>query len=157
MPLGPFEAAVLRLLAGNRNPDSFVGGATVLHQSPLSPRTSQDVDVFAATQVELNATPVEPPPAFLILRSGERAGQQYRLARKQILGRDNAEIIIRDPRMSRSHASVEVFGTEYLLRDLSSGNHTYLNNQIIQQPTVMKHGDKIRVGNTEFEFIIKEK
>ena len=118
---------------------------------------SQDVDVFAATQVELNATPVEPPPAFLILRSGERAGQQYRLARKQILGRDNAEIVIRDPRMSRSHASVEVFGTEYLLRDLSSGNHTYLNNQIIQQPTVMKHGDKIRMGNTEFEFSITGK
>ena len=118
---------------------------------------SQDVDVFAATQVELNATPVEPPPAFLILRSGERAGQQYRLARKQILGRDNAEIIIRDPRMSRSHASVEVFGTEYLLRDLSSGNHTYLNNQIIQQPTVMKHSDKIRMGNTEFEFSITGK
>jgi len=118
---------------------------------------SQDVDVFAATQVELKATPVEPPPAFLILRSGERAGQQYRLAMKQILGRDNAEIIIRDPRMSRSHASVEVFGTEYLLRDLSSGNHTYLNNQIIQQPTIMKHGDKIRMGNTEFEFMIKER
>jgi len=59
--------------------------------------------------------------------------------------------------MSRSHASVEVFGTEYLLRDLSSGNHTYLNNQIIQQPTIMKHGDKIRMGNTEFEFMIKER
>jgi hypothetical protein len=33
-------------LARNRNPDSYVGGATVLHQSALSPRASQDVDVF---------------------------------------------------------------------------------------------------------------
>ena len=32
MPLGPFESEVLHLLAGNRNPDSYVGGATVLHQ-----------------------------------------------------------------------------------------------------------------------------
>jgi len=118
---------------------------------------SQDVDVFAATQAEINAAPIKPPCAVLTLMSGERAGQQYKLSKKQVIGRDNAEIIIRDPRMSRSHASIEVFGTEYLLRDLSSANHTYVNNEMIQQPTIMKHGDKIRVGNTEFEFIIKEK
>ena len=46
MPLGPFEREVLRLIAVNRNPDSFVAGATVLHQSPASPRSSQDVDIF---------------------------------------------------------------------------------------------------------------
>ena len=46
MPLGDFEAAVLRLLARNRNPDSYVAGPTVLHQNPDSPRSSQDVDVF---------------------------------------------------------------------------------------------------------------
>ncbi len=46
MPLGDFEREVLRLLAANRNPDSFVGGATVLHQQPDSPRRSEDVDVF---------------------------------------------------------------------------------------------------------------
>jgi hypothetical protein len=38
MPLGDFEREVLRVLAANRNPDSFVGGATVLHQAPDSPR-----------------------------------------------------------------------------------------------------------------------
>lgn len=46
MPLGDFERDVLRLLAANRNPDSYVGGATVLNQNPASPRTSKDVDVF---------------------------------------------------------------------------------------------------------------
>lgn len=63
MPLGEFEAEVLRLLARNRNPDSYVGGATVLHQTPLSPRASQDVDIFhdeaaavmAASEVDLTA------------------------------------------------------------------------------------------------------
>lgn len=34
MPLGDFEREVLRLLAANRNPDSFVAGATVRHRSP---------------------------------------------------------------------------------------------------------------------------
>jgi hypothetical protein len=46
MPLGNFEREVLRVLAANRNPDSFTGGATVLHQAADSPRRSQDVDVF---------------------------------------------------------------------------------------------------------------
>ena len=46
MPLGAFETEVLRLLAAQRSPDSFVGGATVLHQSASSPRASKDVDLF---------------------------------------------------------------------------------------------------------------
>jgi hypothetical protein len=46
MPLGSFEREVLRTVAANRNPDSFIGGATVLLQSPNSPRSSQDVDIF---------------------------------------------------------------------------------------------------------------
>lgn len=46
MPLGDFEREVLRLLAANRNPDSFVGGATVLHQGADTPRRSEDVDIF---------------------------------------------------------------------------------------------------------------
>lgn len=46
MPLGNFEREILRLLAGQRNPDSYVGGATVLHQSSDSPRSSEDVDLF---------------------------------------------------------------------------------------------------------------
>jgi hypothetical protein len=49
MPLGTFEREVLRLLAANRNPDSYVAGATVLNQNPGSPRTSKDVDLFHDT------------------------------------------------------------------------------------------------------------
>src|SRR4051812_5469348 len=46
MPLGQFEREVLSLLSQNRNPDSFVAGATVLHQARNSPRASRDIDVF---------------------------------------------------------------------------------------------------------------
>ena len=46
MPLGDFERQVLRIIAANRNPESYVAGATVLHQSPDSPRASRDVDAF---------------------------------------------------------------------------------------------------------------
>ncbi|MSU61243.1 MAG: hypothetical protein EXS31_02420 [Pedosphaera sp.] len=46
MPLGDFEREVLRVLAANRNPDSFIAGGTVLHQRDDTPRRSEDVDVF---------------------------------------------------------------------------------------------------------------
>ena len=49
MPLGNFEGEVLRLLAANRNPESFVAGATVLHGKQNSPRYSQDIDLFHDT------------------------------------------------------------------------------------------------------------
>ncbi len=55
MPLGDFERQVLRVIAANRNPDSYVAGATVLHQSADSPRASRDVDVFHDTAPSLAA------------------------------------------------------------------------------------------------------
>lgn len=54
MPIGDFEREVLRLIAANRNPDSFVGGATVLNQATGTLRTSEDIDVFHDTQESLN-------------------------------------------------------------------------------------------------------
>jgi hypothetical protein len=53
MPIGDFECEVLRLIAANRNPDSFVGGATVLNQAAGTPRSSEDIDVFHDTQESL--------------------------------------------------------------------------------------------------------
>lgn len=53
MPIGDFEREVLRVIAANRNPDSYLGGATVLHQRPDSPRSSRDVDLFHDTAESL--------------------------------------------------------------------------------------------------------
>ena len=49
MPLGIFERQVLHLLASNRNPESFVAGATVLHRKQTSPRRSLDIALFHDT------------------------------------------------------------------------------------------------------------
>ena len=46
MPLTPIHADLLTRIAGNRNPDSYVAGATVLHLAPDSPRFSEDLDLF---------------------------------------------------------------------------------------------------------------
>lgn len=54
MPIGAFEREILRLLSVNRNPESFVGGATVMLQASDSPRQSEDIDFFHDTQASLN-------------------------------------------------------------------------------------------------------
>lgn len=54
MPIADFEREVLRLLAANRNPDSYVAGATVLNQHQSSPRTSEDLDLFHDTTESLS-------------------------------------------------------------------------------------------------------
>lgn len=49
MPIGDFEREVLQVIAANRNPDSYLAGVSVLHQSSTSPRSSRDLDVFHDT------------------------------------------------------------------------------------------------------------
>ena len=46
MPLTSAQAEVLRRIASNRSPDSYVAGATVLHRDADSPRFSDDIDLF---------------------------------------------------------------------------------------------------------------
>jgi len=70
MPLADFEREVLRCLAANRNPDSFVGGVTVIHQSSASPRASRDVDLFHDSEEAL-ARSVEVDVAALRLAGFE--------------------------------------------------------------------------------------
>ena len=55
MPLGDFEKTLLHLLAVNRNPESYIAGATVFLRREDSHRQSQDIDVFHDTVESLTA------------------------------------------------------------------------------------------------------
>jgi hypothetical protein len=46
VPIGDVQAKVLRCIAANRSPESYLAGATVLHRARGSPRFSQDIDLF---------------------------------------------------------------------------------------------------------------
>jgi hypothetical protein len=87
MPLGDFEREVLRLLAANRNPDSFVGGATVLHQREDSPRASRDVDVFHDTVESLLASIACDTEALHAAGYEVELGRQEATFRRALVGR----------------------------------------------------------------------
>ncbi len=46
MPITAIQAEVLRLIAANRSPESYLAGATVIHRGDDTPRYSRDLDFF---------------------------------------------------------------------------------------------------------------
>ena len=56
--------------------------------------------------------------------------------------------------VSRSHANIITREGKYLVVDTNSTNHTFVNGQMIQSnvETEIHHGDKIQLGNEDFEF-----
>lgn len=46
MPISDIQAKVLKLIASNRSPESYLAGATVIHRDVDTPRFSQDLDFF---------------------------------------------------------------------------------------------------------------
>ncbi len=74
-----------------------------------------------------------------------------------IIGRDDrkCDLAIGDPTVSRKHAIIESCGDEYKIRDLSTKNHTFVNEQTIVagEELALRSGDIIRIGEQEISFI----
>lgn len=71
-------------------------------------------------------------------------GQRFPVNNHSVLGRDSScDITIPGTHLSRRHAELAVKGSKLLIRDLSSSNGTYVNDQRITE-TELKPGDTIR-------------
>jgi len=70
-----------------------------------------------------------------------------------ILGRDPSnQLEVGDPAVSRKHCSVrEVSADIFEVADLDSHNGTFVNGARVSRQ-IIKHGDRIRIGNSEFVF-----
>ncbi|WP_110952914.1 FHA domain-containing protein [Anaerosinus massiliensis] len=69
------------------------------------------------------------------------------------IGRNNEnDIIINDQYVSHYHAQIKRIDSNYILEDLDSINHTYLNNESIVRNEVLKSGDIIKIGLVTFRF-----
>ncbi|MHB8995273.1 MAG: ATP-binding protein [Armatimonadota bacterium] len=89
----------------------------------------------------------------LAILNGDLEGTIYRLEKPTIsLGRrtDNDIILAADPRVSRFHAQLTQRGPEWLLEDLGSANGTFVGQRKIHGPTVVRPGDRFRMGRTWF-------
>lgn len=70
-----------------------------------------------------------------------------------IIGRERAaaNIVLRDPNVSRRHAQITLAGTEWSIEDLNSTNGTLVNNRRITR-CPLRNGDVLTFGLSTFEF-----
>ena len=112
-----------------------------------------------ATLVEGEPEPAPAPSAtggeaaIVLLEEGHEA-RTYQLHKQSVaIGRlPECDIVISDPGASRRHATItREDGGEYVLTDLGSTNGTLVNDEAVQERTLLE-GDRIGIGGSVLEF-----
>lgn len=104
------------------------------------------------------AAPSRPRVAHLVIVGGPETGRLIRLtASETVLGRsEDAAGKIHDPSASQRHAKVLQHDGGYVLVDLGSTNGTFLNDERLEGPVLLTHGDTLRIGKTTLRFLFKD-
>lgn len=66
-------------------------------------------------------------------------------------GEDN-DVMIPESFVSHHHAVIYRHGSQYVVEDLGSRNHTYVNDQILEGRAYIKPGDLVRIGMVTLRF-----
>jgi hypothetical protein len=108
-----------------------------------------------ATGFYTAASVADEEPRLVVERApGHQAGMEYDLGRGAVLGRgDRAEIQLADPFASSRHARIQRQGAVMVLEDLGSTNGTYLNEELLDGPSPLHPGDRVRIGDSEFTYV----
>ena len=96
--------------------------------------------------------------AHLVLLTGDKAGTHYLIKddRMTIIGRDaECQIRLQDPDASRRHAAIQPFGREFYIMDMGSTNGTLINGRQ-EEKRILRHADKITIGQQEFQFLLTD-
>ena len=147
---------------GHRNPPesgfcSSCGGVldrsddhtiTIAKIDPLQDAPGADDDVI------VNVGDLASEVATLIVRNGPQAGDTLTLDGDLTrLGRHpDSEIMLEDITVSRRHAEIARGDGGYVVRDVGSLNGTYLNQERIDDQSVLHHGDELQVGKFRLVF-----
>jgi hypothetical protein len=104
----------------------------------------QDEEDTIAERIEIGLL------GWLIVKEGLRRGQVYRLHSGITIGRDHADILVRDAKISRPHARLTIENDQFVVWDFGTENGTYINGERIRQATPLNENDVIRMGDTVF-------
>jgi serine phosphatase RsbU (regulator of sigma subunit) len=96
-------------------------------------------------------------PALILIKSpgGADAGKAYPLdGDTVVIGRDDdqCQIVIPNSAVSRKHAAITRSQGRFVLEDLNSRNHTYLNNAKVSAPVPLKSEDRVKICDYLFRF-----
>ncbi len=96
---------------------------------------------------------------FLRIESGPARGRGYTLSAGgvYVVGREDGDIRLDDPKASRKHAELGLYGPgAWVVRDLASTNGTWLNGRRITDRARLANGDLLRIGDSEIRFTLIE-
>ncbi|MEY2180852.1 FHA domain-containing protein [Rhodanobacter humi] len=137
------------------------------NRKPMPPRSAgpQGTRLFSAEALRLQAseaTPVSTGRASVnepVLEGvgGELGGRRFsvRPGRQTIGRRGDNNIVIGDSSVSASHAWIMNQQGHYVIMNTLSTNGTFVNDQRVHE-SVLRHGDRIRLGQAEFVFLTRD-
>ncbi len=91
-------------------------------------------------------------PTLHVLQGPDKGRTYETPGEPAVIGRSSDHIHLSDTSSSRRHAQILPKDGQWILEDLNSSNGTFLNGQRVISPTVLKHGDQIKVGSTLLVF-----
>ena len=93
------------------------------------------------------------PSLQVVAALGHDPGQVLDLNGGATLGRSpGSDIRIDDPFASSAHARIFPRGQFMYIEDMGSTNGTFLNGRKLQTPQQLKVADRIRIGDTEYQY-----
>lgn len=94
-------------------------------------------------------------PACLLVVGGELNGSIFNLVGgENVIGRNpDCTIPLDFHGVSRKHFTITVTEDDVVVTDLGSANGTYLNNQKLESPVVLKRADMIKIGSIAMKFL----
>ena len=142
-------------------PSPIAAGETMTRRASDSPR---------GTATPRSATPVPdrkraggelklPPDTKLSLAviAGPDAGRMFSIDKPRIvMGREEVDLALDDPEISRHHAALEIRGEEVLLVDLGSTNGTFVGDQPISRVPLENQGEFTIGGSTLMLIVTNE-
>ncbi len=86
-----------------------------------------------------------------MVTSGPETGRRVELDLEVAIGRQDTDLVVEDPEVSRRHAVLRRSDGSVIVEDLDSTNGTFVNGERIRSPIAVGPGDQIRVGQTTLE------
>jgi predicted component of type VI protein secretion system len=84
----------------------------------------------------------------VFVEQAPEAGKEHVLTPGTTIGRENCDVTIPDPEISRRQAQVHAEGDAVAIEDLGSTNGTFVNGRQINGRETLQPGDEVRFGDT---------
>lgn len=130
--------------------------SSILRDIPMEESVSEEMPVAEnaePTGPDL-AMGTAPKEATLLLLEGNLDEHEFSLSENTSIGRSPSnDIVLKETKISRQHASINYRDGNFIIVDLKSSNGVTVNGKKIEEQA-LQDGDEIRIGSYKFQFNI---